>query len=132
MIYLVAVVVGFVIFLLFFVVYWHQVIGRGITRHFHAAEIIAEGYLPPTWARMIDRRLWWRRMLPLSFRPPPTGTELALAKLDEVALFFLRNSTFVDPAAKKLLIAQLKEARFRWQALPWDTLRQQLPPTSGK
>jgi hypothetical protein len=130
-IYLLAVIISFVLFLLFFIIYWRQVIDGGITRHFRAAEFIAAGYFPPAWVRAIDRRLWWQRTQPLyRFRQPPTGTELALAKLDEVALFFLRNSAFVEPEAKKVLIAQLKAARFRWQPLTWDELRQQVPPTT--
>lgn len=130
-IYLLALIISFGLFLLFFIIYWRQVIDGGITRHFRAAEFIADGYFPPTWVRAIDRRLWWQRTLPIRpFRQPPTGTELALAKLDEVALFFLRNSAFIEPEAQKYLIAQLKAARFRWQTLTWDELRQQVPPTA--
>jgi hypothetical protein len=130
-IYLLAVIISFVLFLLFFFIYWRQVIDGGITRHFRAAELIADGYFPTTWVRTIERRLWWQRTLPLYFfHQPPTGTELALAKLDEVALFFLRNSAFVEPEAKKVLIAQLKAARFRWQPLTWEELRQQVPPAA--
>ncbi len=130
-IYLLAVIISFVLFLIFFIIYWRQVIDGGITRHFRAAEFIADGYFPPIWVRAIDRRLWWQRALPLyRFRQLATGTELALGKLDEVALFFLRNSAFVEPEAKKVLIAQFKAARFRWQPLTWDELRQQVPPTT--
>jgi hypothetical protein len=125
---LVFVLVGFVLFLLFVALYWRQVVNRGFMRYFRAGELITEGYLPPFWVAAIERRLWWQRVLPWRRRQAPTGTDLAVVKLDEVATFLLDHSGFLEPAAKKLLFDQLKAARSEWQTLPWDELRQKTPP----
>lgn len=129
--YLFIVIGGFILCLVIFAYYWRQMVEQALMRHFRAAEIIAEGYFPPSWVKSIDRQLHRQRWSPLRWiRKPKSGTDLAFAKLDEVATFFLDNSDFIEREAKRLLMQQFKAAHDHWQTLTWEELRQETPPVN--
>jgi hypothetical protein len=109
--------------------YWRRIVDRSLTAHFRAAESIAEGYLPPQWAKEIEqhlrRRRWQRGLRPGRMQ---TGTALALDKLDKLTRFFAASSFFADAEAKTLLLDTLNSTRHHWEQMSWEQLRRTVPP----
>jgi hypothetical protein len=106
-----------------------------LTDQFRAAETIVDGRIPDKWVLQINRRIAWESKLPL-FRRGVSGTELALAKLDQLYRFYENSPFFENAEARELLLTELRETRGRWAKMTWEELVSEhnggaRPDTSG-
>ena len=111
----------FAIMVGFLIVYMRRVADVALTDQFRAAETIVDGRVPDKWVVQINRRITWESRLPL-FRRGVSGTELLLAKLDELYRFYENSPFFENAEARELLLTELRETRGRWAKMTWEEL----------
>ena len=114
-------IVAFIIIAFLITKYLRWVTNIALSDYFREAEIIVEGRIPKKWVIQINRRLALNRLTSI-FRKNPTGTELALRKIDKLIRFFKNSQFFEDEDARTLLLSQLQDTHKRWSNMTWEEL----------
>jgi len=114
-------IVAFIIIAILITKYMRWVTNVALSDYFREAEIIVEGRIPKKWVIQINRRLALNRLTSI-FRKNPTGTELALRKIDKLIRFFKNSQFFEDEDARTLLLSQLQDTHKRWSNMTWEEL----------
>jgi hypothetical protein len=114
-------IVAFIIIAILITKYMRWVTNVALSDYFREAEIIVEGGIPEKWVVQINRRLAMNWLISI-FRQNPTGTELALRKIDKLIRFFKNSQFFEDEDARTLLLSQLQDTHKRWSNMTWEEL----------
>jgi|GEM_PF-5383425 hypothetical protein len=114
-------IVAFIILAILVTKYMRWVTNVALSDYFRDAETIIEGGIPDKWVVQIDRRLAFNRLTSI-FQREPSGTELALVRIDKLLRFFENSRFFENEEARELLLGQLHETRERWSKMTWDEL----------
>lgn len=127
--------VAFTVVTLLLTLYMRRVADVALTDQFRAAETIVNGRIPDKWVLQIKRRIAWESRLPF-FRRSVSGTELLLAKIDELYRFYENSPFYENAEARELLLTELRETRGGWAKMTWEELVSEhnggaRPDTSG-
>ena len=114
-------IVAFIILAILVTKYMRWVTNVALSDYFRDAETIIEGGIPDKWVVQIDHRLAFNRLTSI-FQREPSGTELALVRIDKLLRFFENSRFFENEEARELLLGQLHETRERWSKMTWDEL----------
>lgn len=114
-------IVAFIIIAILITKYLRWVTDVALSDYFREAETITESGIPDKWVVQINRRLAMNWLTSI-FRQNPTGTELALQKIDRLFRFFENSQFFESEDARELLLSQLQETRERWSQMTWEEL----------
>ena len=114
-------IVAFIIIAILITKYMRWVTNVALSDYFREAETIVEGGIPDKWVVQINRRLAMNWLTSI-IRRKPSGTELALLKLDRLIHFFENSQFFESEDARDLLLSQLQLTRDRWAIMSWEEL----------
>jgi hypothetical protein len=114
-------IIAFIIIAILITKYLRWVTDVALSDYFREAETITESGIPDKWVVQINRRLAMNWLTSI-FRQNPTGTELALQKIDRLFRFFENSQFFESEDARELLLSQLQETRERWSQMTWEEL----------
>lgn len=114
-------IIAFIIIAILITKYLRWVTDVALSDYFREAETITESGIPDKWVVQINRRLAMNWLTPI-FRQNPTGTELALQKIEGLIRFFENSQFFESEDARELLLSQLQETRERWSQMTWEEL----------
>jgi len=119
--YILLIGVAFIVVVSAIVAYTRRVADSALTDQFRAAEFIYDGKFPAKWFGQINRRLAWNKFLP-GFLTKPSGTELALQKIDRLSRFFEKSPFFENAESREILLTKLQETRERWLNMSWEEI----------